>query len=180
MKDLKMCVTLAKNNYNDAMMEIINMFEPKIRKYDAQMEYDEDFRADMIEFLIKMIRTTDFSNMRVFSTGSLVNYINESLKNQFILLSKARRRARENELHYESADIESWLGVDYDANCKLEFVISEETMKRILTEREYICVKLMIIDSMSSAEAANVLGIARQTVNEAKIRGLKKLKAIID
>ncbi len=52
-------------------------------------------------------------------------------------------------------------------------------MKRILTEREYTCIHLTIIEGYSSTEVAKILNISRQTANENKLRGLEKLKKYI-
>lgn len=179
MRDLKTIITLAKNNDDEALVEIIEMFEPMIRKFDKQMGFDEDFKSDMVEFLIRIIRTVDFSRMCIYSSGALVNYINKSLKNQFILLSKARGRLRTNEAHYDQEHVEEWLGIDYSAEYIVENIVTMEYLKSILSEREYSCLKLMVLEGHSSTEAARILGIARQTVNEAKIRALKKIKVLI-
>ena len=54
-------------------------------------------------------------------------------------------------------------------------------MKSLLTEREYLCVKYMVLEGMSSSMTGKILGVKRQTANETKIRGLNKLrKHIID
>ena len=52
----------------------------------------------------------------------------------------------------------------------------DDVLRNTLTEREYSCIKLMVLDGLSSTRAANILGITRQSANEAKIRALTKLK----
>ena len=98
---------------------------------------------------------------------------------KYILLSKRQVGIRQSENHFENEDLEEWLGIDESTTEDIDNVLLNNTMKQVLTEREYSCVKLMVIEGLSSAEAAKLLGISRQTVNENKNRGLNKLKAAL-
>lgn len=179
MDEIKKIISAAQANNSDAMMDLIVKFDPIIRKYTRMMKYDEDFRSDLTLHLIEIINSIDLGKLKIQNDCSIINYIKKSLHHQYILLSKKQKIYRNHENFFEYEDIEGWLGEDHSTEDNINSMITDNLMKSVLSEREYICVKLMIVDGMSSAEAAKILNITRQTVNEAKIRGLSKLKAVL-
>ena len=143
------------------------------------MNYDEDFRSDIIVHLIETVYVMDIEKFRIQNDYSIINYIKKALHNQYILLSKKQSKLRKHENRFESEDLEEWLGEDYLTMNAINDIMTDDLMKSVLSEREYICMKLMVIDGLSSTEAAKILNISRQTVNEAKIRAINKLKAVL-
>jgi DNA-directed RNA polymerase specialized sigma subunit len=53
-----------------------------------------------------------------------------------------------------------------------------DLLRRILTNPEFITIKMIFYKGYTVAETANALGITRQAVNQMKNRALKKLKII--
>lgn len=179
MTELEDIIIAAQNLDKDAMYEIITRFDPIISKYTRRMRYDEDFKSDMVLHLIETVYKIDLTKFRIPNDYALINYINNTLYHKYILLSKRQVGIRQSENHFENEDLEEWLGIDESTTEDIDNVLLNNTMKQVLTEREYSCVKLMVIEGLSSAEAAKLLGISRQTVNENKNRGLNKLKAAL-
>lgn len=175
MKELKDIILSAQNFDETAMQEVVEKFEPAINGYTRKMKNDEDFRSDITLYLIELIRNLNITSLRLQNDYALINYISCSLYHQYIRLSQRNAKIRSHENYFDDEDIEKWLGIDYGTADSLDDMMTETIMKNLLSERECSCVKLMVIDGMTSSEAAEVLGIARQTVNEAKLRGLKKL-----
>ena len=176
MKELKDIICNAQNNDKNAMMEIIEMFQPLLNKLTRYMHYDEDFKSEITMYLIELIHTIKLSNMQQLCNSTLFSYIKQSLYRRYILISKKRRLKLSKEGLYTSDDLEEWLCIDHECEDKFINIEIDTLMKKVLTEREYQCVKLIVINGLSSSEAAKKLGITKQSANESKIRGLSKLK----
>ena len=106
----------------------------------------------------------------------IINYVKNSLYHQYICLSKKHCNHRNAEGNYDGDDIEKWLAADTSTSDAINDFILDDVLRNTLTEREFSCIKLRVIDGYSSTQAAKLLGIARQTANEAKMRALGKLK----
>lgn len=178
MKELKNIILSAQNSDESSMMELITFFEPVIRKYTKLMNYDEDCRSELIMYFIELIRSLNLTKFRVLNNYTLINYIKQSLYHHYILISSGIRKKRKYENSYDSESITEWLGADYESTDKINDMMIDDMMKEHLTDREYICVKLIVIDCLSSNEAAKLLGITKQSANEAKLRALRKLKLL--
>ena len=176
MKELKNIIISAQNGDKNSMQEIIKTFTPLINKYTKRMRYDEDFKSDLILFMLETVLSTDLSKLKTLNNYTIINYIKTAIYHQFIHLSKKKSNLKHHENHFETEDIEEWLIADDVAPKKEDQILTKDLMKEKLSKREYVCVKLMVIDGLTSTEAAKILKISRQSVNEAKNRGLKKLK----
>ena len=53
-----------------------------------------------------------------------------------------------------------------------------DLMKSVLTEREFMYIKLIVIDGYTAEAISGQFGVSKQAVNQCKRRGLKKLKKI--
>ena len=178
MSELKELIISAQTSNQDAMYEIVTKFSPIVDKYTRRSNNDEDIRSDLILHLIETVYNIDLSIFRIPNDYALINYISNALYHKYIFLSKKRSNIRSKENHFETEDIEEWLGIDESGTTDIDNVLLINILRKELTKREYDCTTLMIIEGLSSAEAASILGISRQTVNENKNRGLKKLKKI--
>lgn len=179
MTDLKNLIIAAQNLDEDAMNEIITRFDPIISKYTRILQNNEDFRSDIILHLIETVHSLNISKFRIPNDYALINYISKTIYHKHIWLSKKQAGVQQNENYYDSEILEEWLGTDETTTEDIDNVLIINTMEQVLTERECTCVKLMVIEGLSSTEAAKLLGISRQTVNENKNRGLRKLKKVL-
>lgn len=50
-------------------------------------------------------------------------------------------------------------------------------LKSVLTKKEFLCVKLIVLDGLTAEVISKKLGVSKQAVNQCKNRALKKLKA---
>ena len=67
--------------------------------------------------------------------------------------------------------------VVYNLLSFIPFLI-RETMKTVLTEREQLCVRRIVLEGWTAESLAVTLGISKQAVNQCKKRALEKLKKI--
>lgn len=177
--NLKQKIQLAQQLNKDAMHDIIIFFEPTIRKYDRMMNRNEDFRSNMTLHLIELVYAIDVDAFSINSNFAILKYINQALYHEYIRLSKKEALLAKTISFDKLAENEEALSEPNSEDNHIKNILFLESMKRILTEREYICIHLIIIDGYSSTEAARMLGISRQTANENKLRGLEKLKKYI-
>lgn len=179
MRELKDLIVAAQNSDKQSMMELLTYFEPIINKYTRRMRNDEDFKSDITIYLIELINEIKLSKFRIPNDYAIINYVKNSLYHQYICLSKKSSVRRVTENNYESEDLDEWIGVDTSFSDTINDFLMDDVLRNTLTEREYSCIKLMVLDGLSSTQAANILGITRQSANEAKIRALTKLKRLL-
>lgn len=51
-----------------------------------------------------------------------------------------------------------------------------DMLRSELTEREFICVRMIIIEGWTAEMVAKKLGVSKQAVNQCKLRALEKIK----
>ena len=170
MKDFLKLINMAKNGSESAMVELLNSFMPLILKFTYLMYDDDDFKSEMILKFIQLIKL-EFNLDRLNSINNyiVIKYIERSLYHHYILLSKINSGKIKNECGYEITEN------DFAYNDEMNYIL-EDTLKSVLTEREYDCINLMIINGCTAEQAASLLGITKQAVNQCKIRAIKKLR----
>ena len=157
---------------DEAILMIINKFNPILRKYASLLYRHDDPYEELRYHLILTIKETAWENMQVKSEGAYTNYIVHSLYNAY--LSKAKRPHPERNLSSFTDEQEfkilSSLSIDdsYDTLLK-------EDIKGVLSKREFEIVYWTCLQGMPSAWLAKQLNVSRQYVNQTKKRALKKL-----
>ena len=180
MKNLRTLFAEAKNSNENATLEIIDFFKPIIDKHVRQSKYSEDVRSELILHLIEIIKTLDLDKLRCSTDYALINYIKKSLYHCYLNISMTEQQRRQKENHYEDDDLIDLLGADTDAENAEDDILLDLLMKSVLTEKEYICIKLMVILELSASQAGKILGITKQTANTTKLRGIKKLRKVYE
>ncbi len=180
MTELKDIIILAQNLNKEAMYDIITKFNPLIEKYARKIQNYEDFKSELILHLIETVYNIDLKKFRIPNDYAIINYISNTLYHKYIILSKKQVSIRKTENLFNKEDIEECVGIDNSTTREIDHIFLKTIMKKALTKREYDCTTLIVIDGLSSREVANILGISRQSANENKNRGLKKLKKIFE
>lgn len=180
MKNLRTLFAEAKNSNENATLEIIDFFKPIIDKHVRQSKYSEDVRSELTLHLIEIIKTLDLDKLRCSTDFALINYIKKSLYHCYLNISMTEQQRRQKENHYEDDDLIDLLGADTDAENAENDILLDLLMKSVLTEKEYICIKLMVIRELSASQAGKILGITKQTANTTKLRGIKKLRKVYE
>ena len=146
---------------DEAILMIINKFNPILRKYASLLYRYDDPYEELRCHLIQTIKETAWENMQVKSEGAYTNYIVHSLYNDRNLSSFTDE---------QEFKILSSLSIDdsYDTLLK-------EDIKGVLSKREFEIVYWTCLQGMPSAWLAKQLNVSRQYVNQTKKRVLKKL-----
>jgi len=180
MKDFIGLIKCAKDNDENAMIELIDAFAPLIGKYTRIMNYDEDFRNDMILKLITITKIElDLGKFKELNNYIVLKYIETALYHHYIMLSKQHNSRTSLEMNYEYDVIVDLSDANESMSDSLHDGLFLDTVQSVLTEREYICVDLMALRGYTTEQVARQLGITKQAVNQCKNRALGKVKRLI-
>ncbi|MBD8045814.1 RNA polymerase sigma factor [Clostridium faecium] len=153
------------------ILEIINKFNPLIKKYSYLLNYD-DAEQDLIVALIEITYKLPLNKIPTKCPDKyIVSYIHSALKNKYIYLSKKRsillKQSDELDLNIYEGSITSQDLYNY--------VFVKDLLSQV-TELQRTILILKFIKNYSETEISNILDISRQSVNKAKNRALVTLK----
>ncbi|HAG43745.1 MAG TPA: sigma-70 family RNA polymerase sigma factor [Clostridium sp.] len=160
-----------KNRDSKCILEIINKFNPLIRKYSNLLSYD-DAEQDLIVSLIEIVYKLPLSTISNKSPDKyIVSYIHFSLKNKYIYLSK-----KQSLLLKQSDELNLTICEDPIMPYDLYNSIFIKDLLSQVTELQKNILILKFIQNYSETEISNILDISRQSVNRAKNRALVTLR----
>ena len=178
MKDFISLIKSAQADNENAMLEIIDAFEPLIVKYTSYMGYNEDVHSELVLKLISFVKTIDLDKLRCQNNYVIVDYIEKTIRNEYIALSKGQNRTKSHEVHFEYEDFVNISETKNSLQDSLHDELIYDIMKSVLTEREFLCVDLVVLQGYTAEQVGERLGITKQAVNQCKKRGLNKLKSL--
>ncbi len=168
-------IALSQSGDTDATLELVNKFNPLLRKYAFNLNFDDAYDDLLLDFL-EILNNVHLNNLTNCSEGILVSYIHKSLFNSYIKESKRIKKLRNIMLNSELSDSELYyieaLRPHYDSYNELD----KHIISQILTKPESIIIKMLYFSDYSVAETARLCGVSRQAVNQTKNRALKKLR----
>lgn len=179
MGKLEDLVKAAKNGNEEAMLEIVDMFQPIIRKYTRLIGGDEDSSSDLVLALIELIYGIQLDKLKTVNDYVLISYISKSLHHKYIQLSRKSCSVVEHEMLCENDSEYEFTTVCLVASSFTKRIELDDFLKKTLTPKELLCVQLIVIHGYTATEVARELGITKQAVNQCKNRALKKLKGMI-
>ena len=178
MHNLETLIRLAKENDENAMLDIIEKFQPLINKYFKKSMYDEDVKSAIILKLIEVVKLDlKFEKFRKLNEGTIVNYIISSLKRYYFVISNKNNTKFKSEIIYEDDIMLTMHNPDKIQNEKdVEDVILFEMLRTILTKREYDCVYHIVFMGYTAEELSKKMKITKQACNQCKKRAFAKIR----
>ena len=176
MKDFISLIKSAQADDENAMLEILDAFEPLIMKYTSYMDYNEDVHSELVLKLIAFVKTFDLDKLRNQNNYVIVDYIEKTIRNEYIALSKGQNRTESHETHFEYEDFVNLSETKGSLQESLHDGLVYNIMKSVLTEREFLCVDLIVIQGYTAEQVGALLEITKQAANQCKKRALNKLK----
>lgn len=171
-----MQVTQTRNS--DALVELIKMFDPLLKKYSKLLNYDDAYSDLRLEFINTMFKLNT-KNLEFLSEGQIVNYISKTIYHHYINQSK-RNKSNVNVMVFSDMSdqmisiIDAKLAEkDQQKNYEIEYAI------RKLNADEQILVNLIFYKDYSIQEIAQSYGTSRQAINQKKKRVIKKMYKIL-
>ncbi len=160
---------------NDAVVELIDRFQPLLKKYAAKLKY-EDAYEDIILFFIEFIKYFNLKSMNSLKDEVIVSYINTSIINFYNKkIQKLIERKKEIIISDLTREQIYYAEVRLAKEDKTD-IFTELGIEKKLNQNECRIIYLVYIEGYSVAEIARYLDKSRQAVNQLKHRALKKLK----
>ena len=180
MERLYELIVLARNENQEAMLEIIKVCQPIIKKYTRLLNYDEDYNSELVLTLITLVKKDmPLDSIRLRSDGAMLNYIKKAIHNKYIVFLKEQRKLRENVV---ACDQETFIDLfdNKETNSNdFNYILLKEAMNDVLSEKERICIEMIVIRGFTAQYVADTLGVTKQAVNQCKNRALAKLKNLL-
>lgn len=171
-------VKKAQENKEEATLELLQRFEPLLRKYARKLNY-EDAYEDITLYFIEKIMAMDLDKMRNSKDEGMVAYINVCITNFYnkrvrkIILAQreiALSDLTEEQVYYAEAQLAKEDATD---------IFVEFGMNKLLNQKELQIMELIYVEGYSTAEIARKINKSRQAVNQLKHRVLKKIEKIM-
>lgn len=167
----------AKNNDNDAMLEVIGRFDRTIRKYARLLKYEDAYEDIVVEF-IAFIHKFQIDKITQRNDGAIVNYICTVLRNKYIELSKRHSAINSHEISISDLSDEQKYIVENTmvepSNDLLDLMTY--LSGSMLTTYQQRIILLHFYHGLSIAEIAQRESVSRQNINKAKKAALDKLR----
>ncbi len=91
----------AYNGNSFAQLQIVQRFQPLLKKYAALLKY-EDAYSDLQLYLLELLHSGKLTKLQRKDDGTLVKYIESSIRHQYISLN-SRKNAVDNSVIASSA-----------------------------------------------------------------------------
>ena len=162
----------AYNGNSFAQLQIVQRFQPLLKKYAALLKY-EDAYSDLQLYLLELLHSGKLTKLQRKDDGTLVKYIESSIRHQYISLN-----SRKNAV--DSSVIASIDEIDFD---QMSLSSNDEYPKlwisdlhSVLQPSELTLLSQFVFKGMSIADIAEKSGVSRQAINRKKLSILKKLE----
>lgn len=157
-----------------SLLEIIEKFQPLIKKYSRKLNYD-GAETDLIISLIETIQSIPiFKRASLKKEECLVSYIANSLKYKYIKLSKKYSNLYAMELELK----EDLLGEEDSSDIETHIMLNTFLDKLPLAQKTVL--DAIYIKGYTVSEVAKKSHTSRQSVNKTKNRGLENLRKYLE
>ena len=171
-------IKAAQNGNKDSIIDLMNMFQPLLRNLATHLNYEDAINDLELEF-IQLIKTIKLSLLRSCDDGSIIRYIQQSLKYKSYQLSNTHRAKMRTEIPHCSYSEEQLFAIEnQNAICDDYGSLLLSEAKMVLTKKEYEIIKKHIIDDVPVEQLAQKMGTSRQAINQSKNRALNKLRTL--
>lgn len=160
---------------SNAALMLVEKFRPLIKRY-AFFLHREDGFEDLQCFLLSMLKTWDTSRLSSTDDATVIRYIANSVKNEYIALSKQKAKERGTS-YLEDATVPQ--AIEYaqkTSTCDQYDQLTLQDMHKVLNEYEFAIIYAIYFEQQSVAEVARQKHKTRQAISQTKIKALKKLK----
>lgn len=165
----------AQQGDKNAMQELIDRFQPLLRKYARKLGYDDAYE-DCLLFFIELVKKMNMKRLKDRQDQVAVSYIRASVvnfyKKRICKIIEEEREIAFSELTEEQKYyIEARTAKQDEVN-----IFTELGIDKLLSEEEQMVIYLVYAQGYTIAEIARRRNKSRQTVNQLKQRTLSKLK----
>jgi RNA polymerase sigma factor (sigma-70 family) len=161
-------ISAAKKGEEQALINLIVIFEPAVNKFSRHLGYD-CAKTDLNIFLIELIKRLELKKFDSKANGKIFNYIYNSLKHKKINLFNKNVKNKIDVLPIKLEYIKS-----YDSNIETKILVSE--FWEFLTAYQQNVLQKKFFEGLSDVEIASDLNVSRQAINRCKNRAFDRIK----
>jgi RNA polymerase sigma factor (sigma-70 family) len=162
----------------DAALMLISKFNPLLKKYAYKLGYEDSYNDLLVDFLI-LVKDMKLKSLRKNTEGAIVSYISKSIKHSYIEgLQKLKNYNRIIMLLYDLS-LEEQYFIETKTAVYDHYNIFISDIGKYLTKYEFNIIFMIYSYGYSISELAEIEGVTRQAVNQAKNRALSKLKDLL-
>ena len=168
-------ISSVQSNDQNAMTELIERFQPLLKKYAAKLNY-EDAYEDLMLYYIGLIKSLNLKKLICTKDEIIVSYINVSIKNYY---KKAITKIIKYKMQVALSDLTEEQMYYVDAKSATEDetdLFVEFGLREVLNDNECQVIYQLYIEGYTTAEIARLSSKSRQAVNQLKNRALNKIK----
>ena len=156
----------------NAALELVEKFKPLIKRYAFFLHREASFE-DLQCFLLSMLKTWDTSRLSSTDDATVTRYIANSVKNEYIALSKQQAKERGTS-YLEDATLPQALEyAQKTSTCDQYDQLTLQDLHKVLNEYEFAIVYAIYFEQRSVAEVARQKHKTRQAINQTKIKALQ-------
>ena len=160
---------------SNATLELVEKFKPIIKRY-AFFLHREDGFEDLQCFLLSMLKTWDMSRLSSTDDATIIRYIANSVKNEYMALSKQKGKERGTS-YLEDATVPQVIEYEQRTSTWDQYnQLTLQDLHKVLNQYEFAILYALYFEQRSVAEVAQQKHKTRQAINQTKIKALQKLK----
>lgn len=165
----------AQKQNKDAVMELVKIFQPLLKRYASYLDYDDAFDDLQLGF-IEMILSISISHMKNTGDAFFLSYFQKSVYCNYIKISKAKRKYEKLHLSMsELTDAQMEMNVEpATATSDVYLEIETGNLKALLTDSEYRVIYQIFYLNNRVSEVAARMKISRQAVQSNEKSRYKK------
>ena len=164
---------------SDATLELIQKFNPLLKRYAKKLSYEDAFNDLMLDFL-ELIHNINLNRIRIRNERGVVAYISSAVHSYYIKRLTAVIEQKNIKSFSELSEDEEYYLKSKSGTDDM-FVESEfQFLLTTLTNLESQVITSLYFVGYTVAETAEMQKVSRQAVNKTKIRAMKKLRSILD
>lgn len=161
---------------DEACLKLIRQFNPLLKKYARKLSYDDAYNDLLVEFL-SLIKNLNINRLHNHSAGVIVAYISKSMYSSYLHLSKAKHKYIQKIMPLSALSEEEQYYVEVSLSSLDNYdILQILDQEMILNQHEIYIIYMIYFFGFPSSEIAQKLGVSRQSVNQTKVRALKKIK----
>ncbi len=158
------------------MLELIEQFQPLLRKYARLLKAEDAYEILVVDFL-EMLHKINLRENAFLEDASLLRYFKVSVHHSYIRHSRKSVKISANEICLSAlSEVQLYEIEARSATCDEYDTIGHTRLHEVLSDYEMKILLLTCTQNFPAAEIARRLGVSRQSVNQTKRRALKKAR----
>ena len=173
--EYRFLITRVQDNDTTAMLELIEQFQPLLRKYARLLKAEDAYEILVVDFL-EMLHKINLKDA-FMEDAALLRYFKVSVHHSYIRHSRKSVKISTNEICLSAlSEVQLYEIEARSATCDRYDTIGHTRLHDVLSDHEMKILLLTCTQNFPAAEIARQLGVSRQSVNQTKRRALKKAR----